>query len=254
MMFRNREEAGRLIATRLKSRKLENPLILAIPRGGVVVGAAIARELNAELDVVLARKLHAPGRPELAMGAVGEDASLFILPEADELARAIPKYFEAECERERCELQKRHRLYRADRESSVVSGRSVVVVDDGIATGSTLIAALQFVRTQSPFEVIVAVPVASPSQLAQVRRWCDDIVCLSTPADFFAVGQYYRDFDPVEDDELVKLLNVDAEDVRIDKGPANPIAVTHGRIDRAAGAENFDVGVPEDSPDTLILE
>lgn len=253
-MFRNREDAGRRLAGVLKSRALVDPLILAIPRGGVVVGAAVACQLGAELDVVLARKLHAPGRPELAIGAVGEDASLFILPEADELARAIPEYFEAECERERCELQKRHRLYRGNRERAVVSGRSIVVVDDGIATGSTMIAALQFVRTQSPFEVIVAVPVAAPSQLSLVRRWCDDVACLATPVDFFAVGQYYRDFDPVEDDEVVKLLNDDAEDVRIDKGPANPIAVARGRIDRAAGAESFEVGVPEDSPDKPILE
>jgi len=205
-MFRNREEAARQLAQKLRGRDLYDPVVLAIPRGGVITGAVLARELRADLDVVLSRKLRAPGQPELAVGAVAEDGLVYLNPRTRELLDCMELYLEQERHLQLAEIARRKKLIRAVRPQASIAGRSVIVTDDGIATGSTMIAALQTVRTQRARELIVAVPVASPDRLEEVRLWCDDVVCLLAPEQFWAIGQFYKDFTQVEDEEVIELL------------------------------------------------
>jgi predicted phosphoribosyltransferase len=205
-MFRDREDAARQLARRLKGRELHDPLVLAIPRGGVVTGAVLARELGADLDVVLSRKLRAPGQPELAVGAVTEDGRVYLNHHGQAFLDLMEDHLGKERRYQLGEIARRKKLLRGARPPAPVAGRSVIVTDDGIATGSTMIAALREVQAQGPREVIVAVPVASPDRLEEVRRWCDDVVCVLSPEDFWAIGQYYQDFRSVEDDEVVRLL------------------------------------------------
>src|SRR5262245_28924272 len=204
--FRDREDAGRQLAAKLKERALKEPLVLGVPRGGIVVGAMLAREIKAELDVVLARKLRAPGQPELAIGAIGEEGKVFLNPYARDYLQPSDQYLKQEIEHQSAEIQRRRQLIRAIRGRAAIKDRSVIVTDDGIATGSTMIAALQIARAQEPHELIVAAPVASPDRLAEVAHWCDDVVCLLTPNDFYAIGQFYDDFTQVEDEEVMRLL------------------------------------------------
>jgi predicted phosphoribosyltransferase len=204
--FQDREDAARQLAERLKGRELRDPLVLAIPRGGIVTGAVLARELRAELDVVLSRKLRAPMQPELAIGAVGEDGKVFFNPAIREYLNVPDEYIETEKRHQLSEIARRKKLIRGVRPEAAIAGRSVIVTDDGIATGSTMIAALQTVRAQKPHELIAAAPVGSPDRIAEIRRWCDDVVCLLTPEDFWAIGQFYVNFDQVEDEEVLRLL------------------------------------------------
>jgi putative phosphoribosyl transferase len=205
-MFRNREEAGRKLAERLRGRKFSDPIVLAIPRGGVVTGAALAAGLDAELDVVLSRKLRAPYQQELAFGAISEDGVVYLVPELRGMSKLTEEYLAEESGRQLTEIARRKSLFRDVRPQAPLAGRSVIVTDDGIATGSTMIAALQTVRAKSPREVIVAAPVASPDRLQVIRRLCDEVVCLLSPEDFWAIGQFYQDFTQVEDEEVVKIL------------------------------------------------
>lgn len=205
-MFRDREDAARKLAERLRGRELHDPLVLAIPRGGVVTGAVLARELGADLDVVLSRKLRAPMQPELALGAVSEDGRVYVNPEAQEYLALDEAYLAEERRRQLAEIARRKKLFRDVKPQVPVTGRTVIVTDDGIATGATMIAALQVVRSQNPREVIVAVPVASPDRLEEVSHWCDDVVCLLAPRAFWAIGQFYDDFTQVEDEQVVELL------------------------------------------------
>jgi predicted phosphoribosyltransferase len=205
-MFRNREDAARQLAEKLQGRELYDPLVLAIPRGGVVTGAVLARELGAELDVVLSRKLRAPGQPELAVGAVSEDGQVYLNHHAKEFLGLMEEYLMDERHHQMAEIARRKKLFRSVRPQASLKGRSVIVTDDGIATGSTMFAALQSIKGQNAREVIVAVPVASPDRLAEIRRLCDDVVCLLTPKQFWAIGQFYQDFTQVEDEEVVQLL------------------------------------------------
>lgn len=205
-MFRNREDAGAQLAERLKGRPFRDPLVLAVPRGGVVVGAELARVLEAELDVVLARKLRAPGQPELAIGAVSESGEIHVGRYADEFIDDPDDYFNLEMQRQLKEIEHRNRLLREARPPAPIEGRSVIVTDDGIATGSTMIAALKEIRLQQPHELLVAVPVAAPEPLKLVSIWSDDAVCLLVSEHFWAVGQYYDEFGSVEDEQVVSLL------------------------------------------------
>lgn len=205
-MFRDREDAASLLAAKLKGRPLYKPLVLAIPRGGVVTGAVLAQELGADLDVVLSRKLRAPGQPEVAIGAITEDGQVYLNPQTAGFLDLLEDYLAEERRHQLAEIARRRKLFRAVRPQAPIAGRSVIVTDDGIATGSTMFAALQAVKAQHPRELIVAVPVASPDRLDEVRRWCDEVVCLLAPAGFQAVGQFYADFTQVEDEEVVELL------------------------------------------------
>jgi len=205
-MFRNREDAAHQLAQRLKGRKLLDPIVLAIPRGGVVTGAVLARELGADLDVVLSRKLRAPMQPELALGAISEDNQVYLNPFAKEMFDLTDDYLAEECRHQLAEIARRQKLFRAVRPVAPLKGRSVIVTDDGIATGATMMAALYAVKGQSPHEVIVAVPVASPDRPEEVCQFCDEVVCLLHPAQFWAVGQFYADFSTVEDEQVVNIL------------------------------------------------
>jgi predicted phosphoribosyltransferase len=205
-MFRNREDAARQLAAALKGRALRNPLVLAVPRGGLVIGAVLARELGADLDVVLARKLRAPEQPELAVGAISESGEVYLNPQAQEVFGPLEDYLDEERRHQLAEIARRKELFRAVRPPAPVAGRSVLVTDDGVATGSTMIAALRVIRAQAPHELIVAVPVGSPDRLEEVRAWCDDVVCLHSPRQFHAIGQFYADFTQLEDEHVLELL------------------------------------------------
>ena len=205
-MFRDREDAGRQLAERLKRRELRDPVLLGIPRGGVVVGAVLARELGAELDVVLSSKLRAPMQPELAIGAIAEGGEMHLNSYALESLEIDNDYLHRERQKQLEKIAARKALFRAVRPPAEVAGRSVIVTDDGIATGSTMIAALELLRLQEPLEVIVAVPVAPPDRLRRIRELCDEVVCLLTPDDFYGIGQFYDDFSHVEDAAAAQLL------------------------------------------------
>jgi putative phosphoribosyl transferase len=205
-MFRNREDAGRQLADRLRDREFIDPLVLAIPRGGVVIGAILARELGADLDVVLSRKLRAPNQPELAIGAISETGEVQLNHHAEETLGIDAKYVGEERRRQLVEIARRKKLFRAVRRPEQIAGRSVLVTDDGIATGSTMIAALQVAKVQNPYEVLVAVPVASPDRVGQIERYCDEVICLLLPESFWAIGQFYEDFTQLDDQDVVRIL------------------------------------------------
>ncbi|HMB03438.1 MAG TPA: phosphoribosyltransferase family protein, partial [Isosphaeraceae bacterium] len=190
----------------LQGRELQDPLVLAIPRGGVVTGAVLARELGAELDVVLARKLRAPGQPELAVGAVAEEGQVHLNQPIEGHLGLTEEYVARERAHQLSEIARRKELFRAVRPPASLAGRSVIVTDDGIATGATMSAALQVAHAQNPHELIVAVPVASPDRLEEIRRRCDEVICLLAPRSFWAISQFYKDFSPVEDHEALELL------------------------------------------------
>ncbi len=205
-MFRNREVAALQLADRLKGRASRNPLVLAIPRGGVVIGAVLARELGVDLDVVLSRKMRAPGQSELAIGAISEAGEVHLDDDAEEWMGEMAEHLAEERRHQLAEIARRKNLFRSVRPPAPVAGRSVIVTDDGIATGSTMVAALKVVKTQNPHEVIVAIPVASPERLKEVRRWCDEVLCLLCPEMFWAIGQFYEDFSQLDDQEVAELL------------------------------------------------
>ncbi len=205
-MFRNREDAAFQLVEKLKRRELRRPLVLAIPRGGVVTGAFLAQKLDAELDVVLSRKLPAPGQPELAIGAIGEEGRIYFNHYAEEFSDLTEDYVREEARQQLAEIERRTKLFREVRPPAAIVGRSIIVTDDGIATGSTMIAALQTVKLKHPHEIIVAAPVVSPERMPEIRQWCDDLVYLLAPEEFWAIGQFYEDFSQVDDDQVVALL------------------------------------------------
>jgi len=205
-IFQDRAEAAWMLVERLRGTTPARPLVLAIPRGGVELGAVLARGLGAELDVVLSRKLRAPHQPELALGAVAEGGTVHLNHFAAAMTDAGDAGIEAERGRQLAEIERRRAVYRAVRPQVDVGGRTVILTDDGIATGATMIAALHTVRAAGAREIIVAVPVASPDRLDAIRPLCDRLVCLLEPPSFWAVGQFYRDFEQVEDERVVELL------------------------------------------------
>ncbi|MCU1457970.1 MAG: putative phosphoribosyl transferase [Actinomycetia bacterium] len=190
----------------LRGLGLTEPLVLALPRGGVPVAYEIARGLGAELDVFVVRKVGAPGHPEFGIGAISEGHDGVLLStEADELGLQ-PSDIAAQAQLERVELQRRVERYRGGREPADVAGRDVVVVDDGLATGVSAEAALRVLRARGPRRLVLAVPVCAGDSARRIGALADDVVCLATPSDFRAVGLWYRDFEPTSDDEVERLL------------------------------------------------
>jgi len=206
LIFRDREHAARLLAVELRDKGWGDILVLGIPRGGVVTGVTLARELDADFDVVLARKLRSPGHPELAIGAVAEGGHCHMDAAVCAVVAPSPAYVEEEKSGQMAEIARRQLLFRGDDEPQPAEGRTVIVTDDGVATGSTLIAALMAARARRPAWLVAAVPVSAPDSLADIAAHCDEVACLSSPEGFQAVGQFYRDFDQVGDDEAVDLF------------------------------------------------
>lgn len=204
-IYRDRDEAAHQLADRLQGYRGRHPLVLGIPRGAVPMARIVAEALQGDFDVVLVRKLCAPQQPELAVGAVDETGWTFLSPYAESYG-ADAAYLAEEKQRQMQTMAQRRARYTRVREPIDPEGRVVIVVDDGLATGATMLAALHGLRSRHPARLICAVPVASLSALEAVRPLADDVVCLQTPAGFDAVGQYYLSFPQVDDDEVEALL------------------------------------------------
>jgi predicted phosphoribosyltransferase len=203
--FQSRADAAEQLARALARYRGRNPLVLAIPRGAVSMGRVLADRLEGELDVVLVRKLRAPFSPEFAVGAIDETGWAYIAEHAA-AAGADEAYLEQEKAMQLATLRKRRAQYTPARPPIDPRGRIAIVVDDGLATGATMIAALHAARAKAPERLICAVPVAAPDSLERVRPYADEVVCLEAPQGFYAVGQFYREFNQVEDEEVIALL------------------------------------------------
>ncbi|MFE2144026.1 phosphoribosyltransferase family protein [Streptomyces sp. NPDC059456] len=214
MLFTDRDDAGRRLGTALGPYAAGRPVVLGLPRGGVPVAFHVARALGAPLDVIVVRKLGVPYQPELAFGAIGEGGVRVISDDIVRRGRLDPQDIASVERAEQAELVRRAARYRADRPREELRGRTVIVVDDGIATGATAAAACRVVREQGAARVVMAAPVAPPDALARVAAVADEVVCLSTPAGFSSVGQWYGDFSQTPDEEVVSLL------ARAPRGPA----------------------------------
>lgn len=205
-MFSDRIDAGRRLAERLASYVSRSPVVLGLPRGGVPVAAEVAKKLKAPLDIILVRKLGLPGHPEYAMGAIGESDVRYVDwnvvsdfgVSASQLSRVV--------EREQAEIRNRTVKFRAERPRADLDRRTVIIVDDGIATGSTVMAAVRVARALGAQPVVVATPVAPPETVERLRRVADEVVTLETPSPFYAVGQAYLNFEQTTDDEVVRIL------------------------------------------------
>ena len=249
MLFTDRAEAGRLLAEALRPLAAERPVVLGLPRGGVPVAFEVAQELGAPLDVIVVRKLGVPYHPELGFGAIGEDGVRVI---SEEIVRhaGVTEQDLATVERaEQAELVRRARAFRADRPRVPLAGRTVILVDDGIATGATAEAACAVVRAQGAGRVVLAVPVAPPSAVDRLRTRADDVVCLSAPALFSAVGEWYRDFSQTPDEDVVALL---ARAARRDLAPRS-VLTTEVEVEADGLGLAGELALPEDAEAVVVF-
>lgn len=207
MQFSDRRDAGRQLAARLAPLALQKPVVVALPRGGVPVGAEVAAALRAPLEILAVRKLGAPGNPELAIGAVAEDGSGVLDRRSAEMLGMTRAMFDDTLAHESRELRRRVERYRQGRAPLSLRGRAVIVVDDGLATGLTVLAAARAVRRAGARRVVVGAPVGARQSLQVLAEEVDEIVCVSVPARLLGVGMWYRDFAPVSDEEVVGLLD-----------------------------------------------
>lgn len=206
MIFCDRREAGRQLAAALGAFRSRRPYVLAIPRGGVVVGYEVAVALEAPLDVIVPRKLRAPYNPELAIGAVAHDGSVYYDSPLVRNLKISDDYLREETALQLEEIRRRMYLYRGDHPAPSLDGAAALVVDDGMATGSTMIAALRATRAMHPAHLVAAIPVAPPEGVEMLHSEADEVVCLHTPMMFYAVGQFYDDFGQTTDEEVIALL------------------------------------------------
>jgi predicted phosphoribosyltransferase len=209
--FRNRVEAGLLLVKELLNLKGQNAVVLGVPRGGIVIAEVVARGIDADLDIVLSRKLGAPGQSELAVGALAENGDVFLNQRVVDDLSVSGYYIEQEKARQAIEIQRRSRLIRSVLTRVSLQGRIVVVTDDGVATGATLQAAVWAINDENPQKIIAAIPVASAEAVERLAEDVDEIVCLRLPEDFMAVGQFFSEFNQVTDDEVVSILRQEVE-------------------------------------------
>jgi len=208
-LFADRTDAGRQLAAQLLRFKDKDPVVLALPRGGVPIGREIAVALNAPMDLVLVRKIGAPGQPELALGAVvdGPRPELVINEDVKSMLHVGTEYIKREEARQLEEIKRRRALWLGERPRAEIRGKTALVVDDGIATGATVRAALRAVRRAEPAHLVLAAPVAPPDTVERLRADADEIVCLATPAAFWAISMFYGDFPQVEDAEVTAMMD-----------------------------------------------
>ncbi|MEX1141945.1 MAG: phosphoribosyltransferase family protein [Thermoleophilaceae bacterium] len=224
-LFHDRRDAGRILAGRLQGMEIEDPVVVGLPRGGVPVAYEVARALGAPLDIGLVRELGAPDQPELGIGALGEDGTVIVDRDAVDAFAVAPEQMDAIVRREAAELERRRRLYRGGMPAADVSGRTVVLVDDGLATGVTAVAVARVLRERGAARVVVAVPVCPAGAFQRLRDQFDDIVCLESPVRFSGVGAWYEDFSQTSDREVIALLR------------ANDIGAGAGRSGEPASRE-----------------
>lgn len=222
MIFKNREEAGHRLVERLSSyRDQPGTLILALPRGGVAVGYQLSLGLHLPLDVFITRKLGAPDNPEYALGAVGETGTVYLNPEAMAAFRLSRAEIQQLVQAQQEEIARREALYRQDRRLPIVTDRTIILVDDGIATGSTFFASVQSIRHLKPRRLIGAIPVGPVETIREARSQVDELVVLATPDPFWAVGNHYADFAQVSDHDVVEYLNLAEEAMRERAAPSS---------------------------------
>jgi putative phosphoribosyl transferase len=202
----NRKEAGIELAKSLEDIN-KDAIVLAIPRGGVVVGFEVAKKFGIPLDIVITKKIGAPNNPELAIGAVAEDGTLLLDENLATSLGVSQQYIKDEVARQKSEIQRRLENYRGDAPRPAINGRQVIVVDDGVATGSTLKVALRYLRSGGARPLVVAVPVGPSDTVNELKKEADRVVCLHTPEPFYAIGQFYEDFDQTNDEEVKNLLS-----------------------------------------------
>jgi putative phosphoribosyl transferase len=205
--FSNRLEAGQLLAEKMVDLKGQNSVVLGIPRGGIVVARGLARGIDADLDIVLSRKLGAPGHSELAVGALAENGELYLNRYVMEELSVSDAYFQQEKSRQMAEIRRRSRLMRDAAPKISLNGRIVIITDDGVATGSTMQAAVWAVRKENPEKLVVAIPVASEEAISRLSEDVDELLCLRMPDYFMAVGQFYSEFEQVTDEQVVDILS-----------------------------------------------
>jgi putative phosphoribosyl transferase len=205
-LFASRIDSGKRLAKALKGVVSKDTIVLAIPRGGVVIGYEVSKILNLPLDIIIPRKIGAPGNPELAIGAMTEDGTLLLDKSLVSRLQVSEDYIKTVSETQKLEIQRRLRLYRGDFHYPSLEKRDIILVDDGIATGSTMKAAMASVRNRGAKTVTVAIPVGPPSTIKELEIKADRVVCLYTPEPFYAIGQFYKDFTQTQDSEVIKLL------------------------------------------------
>lgn len=258
-LFMDRREAGRRLAEALQRFRAEEPLVIALPRGGVPVGFEVARALAAPLDILLVRKLGSPFNPEYGIGAIAEGGVRFVRSEDLELLGVSAEELEAVVARESAELERRQRLYRGEREPLPVEGRTAILVDDGIATGGTAVAAGQALKARGAGRVVLAVPVAPPGTEERLAGDFDEIVCLAQPHGFFGIGQFYVDFGQLDDEEVIELLEAAREPGELaaadpSAAPDPPPTERPVEIETAPGLRlNGDLRIPEPATGLVIF-
>ena len=208
MIFEDRRHAGKLLAETLVTMKIREPVVLAIPRGGVVVAYEVVIRLRCPMDVIIPRKIGAPFQPELAVGAVTEDGTIYVNKDIVAAIGVSESYLESEAQSQLREIKRRAQVYRKGAQPAEVSGKTAILVDDGVATGATMKAAILSLKKYSPKKIIIAVPVGAKETIDEFRKQVDEIVCLHVPESMYAIGEFYRNFEQTTDQEVVSFLEL----------------------------------------------